>query len=128
MATALREIRKLPYVGLSFGTKILAFIDPENVGVLDDKITTHLAAGTFGRILDHEVVSRLIKARHESAGRAEQRFVAFCQAINKIKSDLNEKGLGWTDQTGASMRRFRAVDVERSLFAIAVGESRPAKK
>lgn len=119
VALALREICKLPYVGLSFGTKILAFMDPETLGVLDDKITENMAVGTFGQVLEVEVIEKLKKPKYESPRRAEQRYVTFCQVLNGIKNDLNCEGMGWADASGASMTRFRAVDVERSLFAIA---------
>lgn len=116
---ALREIRKLPHVGVSFGTKYLAFLDPENVGVLDDKITKHLSAGTFTSLLGETVVKQLVKPTRESTIDAENRFSAFCLALNKIKDDLNSRSLAWSDASGAEMARFRAVDVERALFAIA---------
>jgi hypothetical protein len=116
---ALLEIRNLPHVGVSFGTKFLAFIDPENVGVLDDKITRHLASNSFDKILDKETLKNLIKAPHESAKAASLRFQAFCEALNLIKKELNDKKCKWKDGSNTEMCRFRAIDVERALFAIA---------
>lgn len=122
-STALRIIRKLPHVGVSFGTKYLAFLDPENVGVLDDKITKHLSAGTFTNLLGSDFVKKIIKSNNESNKKAEIRFSAFCEALNLIKAELNLCHLSWRDVSGAEMNRFRAVDVERALFSIAKSKS-----
>lgn len=48
---------------------------------------------------------------------------AFRSALNEIKHGMNIRGLGWRDQSGATLLRFRAVDVERALFALAVNSS-----
>jgi len=116
---ALMEIRKLPHVGVSFGTKFLAFIDPENVGILDDKITRHLASDSFSNILDKETIQNLKKPKNESVNNASIRYQAFCEALNQIKNRLNENSCKWNDLSGAKMNRFRAIDVERAFFAIA---------
>ena len=39
--------------------------------------------------------------------------------IVAIQQAANDAQLGWRDASGAEMRRFRAVDVERALFALA---------
>jgi len=111
---ALTEIRKLPHVGVSFGTKFLAFIDPENVGILDEKIIRHLASDSFNDILEKETIRDLNKPKNPSI-----RFQAFCEALNIIKTNLNKNGCQWSDLSGAKMNRFRAIDVERAFFAIA---------
>jgi hypothetical protein len=118
-AQALLEIRKLPHVGMSFGTKFLAFLDPENVGILDEKITRHLALGSFTEVLGKNTVQQLIKPNNESAIAASQRFQIYCDVLNKIKQAVNKQKLYWQDASGAEMCRFRAIDLERALYAIA---------
>jgi len=116
---ALSVIRKLPHVGVSFGTKYLAFLDLENVGVLDDKITRHLASGSYEHVLSKEKLLLLVKPKNESPSSAAARFQAFCEALGSIKSKVNASKKGWKDVSGAEMCRFRTVDIERALFAIA---------
>lgn len=116
---ALTEIRKLPHVGVSFGTKYLAFLDLENVGVLDDKITRHLSAGSYEHVLNHDTLQKLVKPKNESPSSAAKRFEAFCKVLSSIKSNVNANKKGWKDASGAEMCRFRTVDIERALFAIA---------
>ena len=116
---ALTEVRKLPHVGVSFGTKYLAFLDLENVGVLDDKITRHLAAGSYEHLLSQDTLRQLVKSKNESPSSAAARFQAFCEALSSIKSKVNASKKGWKDASGSEMCRFRTVDIERALFAIA---------
>lgn len=116
---ALTEIRNLPHVGVSFGTKYLAFLDPENVGVLDDKITRHLSAGSYEHLLGKETIKLLEKPKNETLSEAADRFEAFCKALNVIKKEINETKKQWKDISGSEMCRFRSVDVERALFSIA---------
>ena len=116
---ALLVIRQLPHVGVSFGTKFLAFMSPEYVGVLDDKITKHLSTGSFTTILNPSVLHRLMKPKSENAKQTAARFPVFCETLNSIKIKLNQEGATWHDMSGASMGRFRALDVERALFSIA---------
>lgn len=111
---ALLEIRKLPHIGVSFGTKLLAFIDPENVGVLDEKILRHLSTGSFCHVLEETVIVRLNKKNNSA-----NKFQDYCESLNVIKIQLNNKGFGWCDVSGAKLSRFRAIDVERALFSIA---------
>lgn len=117
---ALVAVTRLPYVRLSFGSKLLAFLDPERVGVLDEKITRHLQAGTFARVLGPREAVGLVGGKVESARRAAARYARFCAALADIRDAINAEGRGWQDASGASMPRFRAVDVERALFAMAL--------
>jgi hypothetical protein len=116
---ALLVIQQLPHIGISFGTKLLAFMYPECVGILDDKITKHLSDGSFAAVMDALTLRKLTKSRNETGKQAAARFQAFCEALNTIKTALNQCGAGWRDISGATMNRFRALDVERALFAIA---------
>lgn len=110
---ALDEIRlRLPFVGPSFGSKYLAFLDPERIGVLDLKILKHLHQGTFDELLGgHAIV--LKKARSPA-----KRFARFCLVLNELRDLMKNKALRWKDKSGASAE-FRAIDVERALFALA---------
>jgi len=118
----------LPHVGVAFGTKYLAFIDPENVGVLDDKITRHLQQGSYQNLIDEDVLSGLIKRPYETEQQEADRFHAFCVAINHIKGYLNHGNAAWRDSSGASLNRFRAIDVERALFSLAKSKDTRRKK
>ncbi len=123
-ADALTCIRRLPHVGVSFGTKYLAFIDPENVGILDDKIARHISSGSFSHVLDSTTIDALTKPKHETPKAAARRFEKYCISLNEIKVLLNDQCLMWEDQSGATLERFRAVDVERALFSIAKNTDR----
>lgn len=118
-AEALTEIRKLPHVGVSFGTKYLAFLDPENVGVLDDKITRHLASGSYEHVLDNKTIQLLVKPCRETEEAASRRFQLFCESLQYIKEKVNIEKKKWKDVSGSEMCRFRSIDVERALFSIA---------
>ena len=113
-AGALLEVIKLPHIGVSFGTKLLAFIDSENVGILDNKISRHLSSDSFRHILDEKVIVHLNKKINSAI-----KFQSYCESLNAIKIQLNNAGYGWCDVSGAKMSRFRAIDVERALFSIA---------
>lgn len=116
---ALSEIRNLPHVGVSFGSKFLSFLDLENIGVLDDKITRHIVTGSYEHVLSPEILRALAKPKNESDTAAANRFQTFCEMLGSIKAKMNSKKSGWKDVSGAEMCRFRSVDIERALFAIA---------
>jgi len=94
---ALLVIRQLPHVGISFGTKYLAFMSPEYVGVLDEKITNHMSAGSFSKILNSKVLQKLIKSKYENPKQAAERFQVYCETLNAIKDQLNQDGAIWHD-------------------------------
>ena len=52
-ALALIEISKLLRSSLSTASTILAFLDPENIGVFDDRLNTQLTSGEWNLSLIH---------------------------------------------------------------------------
>ena len=58
-ALALIEINKLLHSNLSTASTILAFLDPENIGVFDDRLITLLTSGEWNLFLGDEICTAL---------------------------------------------------------------------
>jgi hypothetical protein len=99
---ALRSIPAVRFIGPSFASKIVAFIDPQHCGVLDNVIARRLRAS---------VDSHLNSIRMNGVG-----YAAWCNICSASASRLNAAGALWTDWDGA-LHSWRAIDVERVAFA-----------
>ena len=73
-ALALIEINKLLRSNLSTASNILAFLDPENIGVFDDKLITLLTSGEWNLFLGDEICRALARPKTETLNDAASRF------------------------------------------------------
>ncbi|MBA1155022.1 hypothetical protein [Microvirga mediterraneensis] len=111
---ALKALMDIPYLGMSFASKVLMFLDPRQAVIYDSKIgekITRLAQ------LDSTWGSRVVNVGlgyTRSKGNAYTSWCKFC--IDKA-AELNAKGATWSEAKGVR-RDWRAVDVERSIFAL----------
>ena len=117
-ALALIEINKLLRSNLSTASNILAFLDPENIGVFDDKLITLLTSGEWNIFLGDEICRALTRPQTETLNDAANRFALYCTVLGKIKHRVNQSRIGWKDPTGSQMLRFRSIDVQRALNAM----------
>ena len=114
-ALALIEISKLLRSSLSTASTILAFLDPENIGVFDDRLNTQLTSGEWNLFLGEEICTALARPQTETLNDAANRFALYCTVLGKIKQRVNQSRIGWKDPTGCQMFRFRSIDVQRAL-------------
>ena len=117
-ALALIEINKLLHSNLSTASTILAFLDPENIGVFDDRLNTLLTSGEWNLFLGDEICTALARPQSETLNDAAKRFALYCTLLGKIKQRVNQSRIGWKDPTGCQMFRFRSIDVQRALNAM----------
>lgn len=107
-ANAIHELNKLPQLQVAFSSKLCAFIAPNKCGVIDSQIAERFPEMGF-LLRDGYVVDN-------TANR--ERYEDYCHWLQTRSVSLNNDPLHahWTDRDG-SQRAWRAVDVERSLYA-----------
>lgn len=114
----------VPSLGqLPFASKVIAFLDPSNAGVYDNRINNFLAADPLGAILFGPTgawpsrqgimvnprVTRVI---------AQQFYQRWCLRLQQLRDALNGDKVTWRC-TETVRQQWRAVDVERALFWLA---------
>ena len=119
-ALALIEISKLLRSSLSTASTIPAFLDPEHVGIFDDKLTAYLTTGVWDSILEDEIDPTISRPPLETIEEAAARFALYCTILGKIKNHLNKNRTGWKDTTGCQMLRFRSIDVQRAASVMII--------
>jgi hypothetical protein len=118
---------------LPFATKIVTFLDPNRAGIYDNRIANFL---TSVRNSDQEKIEIpiLIWLHHEMLERAfagrvgpaathnyQLRYQAWCKFLTDTAAELNGHGGHWA--CGSDLGQvWRAVDVERALFALAAAD------
>jgi hypothetical protein len=108
---ALLEILQIKFLGLSFASKVLMFMDPSRAVVYDDVIASNLEKES-----DLELRKIAIDVRGTQKAKAYA-YSQWCGYCVEVAGRLNESGTHWTDWNGAT-EAWRAVDVERALFAL----------
>lgn len=109
---AIDALDEIAFIGLSFASKILAFMDPERCAVLDAVIL---------RRLHHSTDAGLRAITKDAAG-----FEAWCLRCQDAAAILNARSSTWIDWDGTP-QRWRAVDVERAVFHHAALKRDPAE-
>jgi hypothetical protein len=104
-ASAISAIQSIAYIGWSFASKVVAFLDPEHCGVLDSVVAGKLSNST------HSALTNI--------GVGAQGFDQWCRVCVSAAQTLNVNGAKWTDWDGAQ-HAWRAIDVERVVFACPV--------
>jgi len=108
---AVREIMKIPFLGLSFASKVLAFMDPLRCAVLDSVVLEALRKSAD---------PKLNSIRATPAG-----FAKWCLICRDTAATLKAAGSKWIDWDGTPYE-WRAVDVERAVFAFVTCTPDPA--
>ncbi len=106
------------FSGMSFVTKIIMFLDPDNCPVLDMKI-----AESFSRISEFPPLEDLVFRKRADFGKKADTQIK----ITKKNECVYEKWASWCRETAKSVnaesdspgQSIRAVDVERAVFALA---------
>ncbi|EUC70200.1 hypothetical protein Y017_11220 [Alcanivorax sp. 97CO-5] len=116
------SIREVPHFGVSFGSKLLAFCNPENIGIYDSHISRYVSEksefirSTF-KIHD-SLEDFTLKYPTRFSKQDAPRFGNYCEMLSLIAKKMNQEGLKWRDWDN-SERNWRAVDAERALFVLA---------
>ena len=104
-ARAISAIQSIAYIGWSFASKVVAFLDPEHCGILDSVVAGKLSNSTHSALTNIRV--------------GAQGFDQWCRVCFAAAQALNANGAKWTDWDGAQ-HAWRAIDVERVAFACQV--------
>jgi len=114
MGDALTTAMEIKYLGMSFASKVLAFMDCEKAAVYDAVISERLAVQA-----DHTLRSLAVStstAPAQKRGQAEI-YAEWCNWCSTRAGQLNSAGLRWRDWD-RSPQGWRAIDVERAFFAL----------
>lgn len=118
---AIQHAMRLPGFGLTYGSKLLRFLDGDRHASLDSRIRgALLAEGLLARITDASTPSRI------------SGYVSFLGLISKLTSGLEQAGIDRPDcdlPRGKSPTGWRVADVEMALFAWAEhSQQKPRKR
>lgn len=119
---ALSEAMKIKFLGMSFASKLVMFMDPERVGVYDNVIS-----GKLKNHPDPQLQSLYVNVKygHAAAKLAQAcTFARWCQYCQGVAGELNAAGSQWTDWDGKQYP-WRAVDVERAFFSAPANQGMP---
>ena len=110
--SALLHLSQLPGLGFAFASKVCAFLAPDRCGVADSVIAR--ANREFNFLLGGD--GFISKTRKNATA-----YDVYCVFLTERAEFLNSQGEGlwWTDRDGARCR-WRAIDIERALYAPAV--------
>jgi hypothetical protein len=116
ISDALQEGMKIKFLGMSFASKVIAFMNPSIAAVYDDVISSRLQNSTEPILQDMYVSTKLA---HSHKARMEQgsKYEKWCEWCSAKAGALNHQHILWTDWNGVK-RPWRAVDVERAFFAL----------
>jgi len=117
LGAALGRLGSLSQLGRTpFASKVVAFMYPERAGVLDNKIADGLAVSTWA-----QGAPFLDGIGDVRAPRYQRRYAAWCDFLSTVADGMNAgiaSGAAWHWRSGATEpQRWRAIDVERALFA-----------
>jgi len=111
---ALLTMMKIPFLGMSFASKVLMFMAPERVCVYDKIIADRLKKDIS---VDRSLVTNPAgKSRLIDKASA---YRAWCQYCLKKSIELNKIGSEWSDWDGQK-HSWRSVDIERAIFAMTI--------
>jgi hypothetical protein len=105
---ALNTLTGLPELGVSFASKVCAFLAPRSCGVADSRIAKNYPA--FGFSLGGRYSIAHSQPNH-------LRYQSYCAFLRRKAVHLNSLGRRflWRDNRGRK-RQWRAVDVERAIY------------
>ena len=115
IADALQEAQEIRFLGMSFASKVLTFMNP-NIAAVYDSIVSNRLGGSSSDLKSLFVSTRPTNSRK---GRMHQGIIyeRWCRWCLKMAESLNASSMKWTDWNGVEYD-WRAVDVERAFFAL----------
>jgi len=114
---ALLEVMTIEHLGMSFGSKVIAFMSAGAASVYD-KVISEWLGRQKDPVLEGLYISTAFQQSDAGKGRQANTYAKWCVWCTAKAQELNEAGWGWADWDGLT-HRWRAVDVERALFHIA---------
>lgn len=104
----------IKFLGMSFASKVLMFVDPSTAVVYDSVIGERLAHSSDARLRAMAVSTN----RAANRNRQVQAYSQWCTYCFETAAAMNQNNQHkWKDWNGAE-REWRAVDVERGFFAL----------
>ena len=113
ISDALQEAMKIKFLGMSFASKVLMFMNPSVTAVYDDIISSRLQAYHDPTLRSMYVSTNLATSRKEQS----KKYELWCRWCLDMATKLNDGVILWTDWNG-EVRDWRTVDVERAFFAL----------
>lgn len=116
IADALQEAKRIRFLGMSFASKVLTFMNPNTAAVYDGVISNMLKMHSSSDLKGLFVPTKMTVSQK---GRKHQgdTYEKWCRWCLKTAEALNASAMKWTDWNGEEYD-WRAVDVERALFAL----------
>lgn len=112
VADALREAMKIKFLGMSFASKALMFMNPSKAAVYDRVIGERLAGSCDSKIRTLGVKQNGARIRLSKP----DIYAEWCAWCSEKATFLNHSGCQWQDWDG-TLHDWRAVDVERAFYA-----------
>ncbi len=110
---ALYQLMSIKYLGMSFASKVCMFMDPVQAAIYDSIIAERLSKHDS---LKSFYVKTLGTTKKEKISQCNT-YEKWCEFCLKTAGILNNHKAQWTDWDN-QLKLFRAVDVERSFFAL----------
>lgn len=115
LGAALLECMKLRFIGMSFASKIVMFMNPRVGAVYDRVISRKLHRSDDSRLRSLYVPTALAYGDYGRARQAEC-YKDWCAFCSENAEAMNNDGRIWRDWDGKA-HPWRGVDVERAFFA-----------
>jgi hypothetical protein len=116
ISDALEEAQRIKFLGMSFASKVIMFMNPDIAAVYDEVISDRLRGQSDLMLKTLHVSTRLTSSQK---GRSEQCSIYenWCRWCSLKARALNASAIQWIDWNGTKYH-WRAVDVERAFFAL----------
>lgn len=110
---ALYQLMSVKYLGISFASKVCMFMNPSQTAIYDSVIAE--------RLLKHDSLKsfyvKTLGATEKDKVKQCNTYEKWCEFCLQTAENLNRHQAHWTDWDNQP-KLFRAVDVERSFFAL----------
>lgn len=111
---AISAAMEISGLGLTYGSKLLRFLDPVNYGALDARLRSAMNAA---KQREHRLEQ--MPTISDNRGSAIRGYEWFCGFARQLQNDLEDRGIKRPNCTlahNATRTRWRAADVEMALF------------
>lgn len=123
--TALNSLNGISQLSRTpFGSKVIAFLSPDQAGVYDNRIMNGLNNVTWS--ITQDLGARLRGGvGNTNEQRVKQRYHNWCLFLQRVATQLNHLGGDYQWQcTELTPQAWRAIDVERALFQLLGAQGR----
>jgi hypothetical protein len=115
-AQALVAVLNIKHFGMSFASKVVAFMNPRVAAVYDQVISERLRLAQDRALSDVYVSVKPAASKREQTRQAEK-YEQWCRFCARKAKELVQDGYIWEDWNG-DRHCWRAIDVERAYFAL----------